>query len=196
MSPAAFHDYWTQTYPDCSPVGFRLRTACQSRWLRIHSLPASKRYAETESEYQEILRRQNVVLTDSLGDTQPFVLVSTGYSEAPAGAEVWPAVAALYPTSRHFLTIRINYNYVIDDSANWHWYFFMYEAVWTPGLFDTILRQVADDEAGNILFVSVLRHSVFAPYDGGADIILPSTSERDAMRHRYAGWLPASPSGL
>ena len=51
MTAEAFQHYWTRTYPDCPPVGFRLRAAYQARWFRIHSLPASKRYAESEIEY-------------------------------------------------------------------------------------------------------------------------------------------------
>jgi hypothetical protein len=191
MTPEAFRHYWMRTYPDCPPAGFRLRTKYQAQWFRIHSLPESKRYAENESEYQEILRRQNAVLTDTLGNGQPFVLVSAGYSDAPTPVEMWPAVAAHYSTSHHFLTVHMN-----DASLAAYWHYFIHEAKWTPGLVDAVLRQVADDEIRNILFVSMQCQSIFAPYDGGADIILPFTPDRDAMRCRYAEWLSAHPLGL
>ncbi|MEU9732357.1 hypothetical protein [Streptomyces sp. NPDC048002] len=34
------------------------------------------------------------------------------------------------------------------------------------------------------------------PYDGGADVVLATPAERDALRERHAGWLSAHPDGL
>jgi hypothetical protein len=37
--------WWNNHYPEAPPVGFLLRQVYSDRWLRIHSLPGSKRYA-------------------------------------------------------------------------------------------------------------------------------------------------------
>lgn len=191
MTPEAFRRYWEETYPACPPIGYRLRQTYELRWFRIHSLPASKRYAESEGEYREILRRHNTILTDLLGSDQPFVLVSTGSSETPTPALMQSEVTARYPTSQHFLSVHMD-----DDLGIGYWHFFRDELKWTPGMADAVLRQVAEAFASGVLFVNVARYSVYAPYDGGADIILPSVGDRDAMRHRYSGWLSAHPGGL
>jgi hypothetical protein len=34
------------------------------------------------------------------------------------------------------------------------------------------------------------------PYDGGADVFLATSEERDRMRDRHADWLSSHPSGL
>ncbi|MFD9737584.1 hypothetical protein [Umezawaea sp. NPDC059074] len=36
----------------------------------------------------------------------------------------------------------------------------------------------------------------YHPYDGGADVILSTNSERDQLRSRHSDWLSAHPSGL
>jgi hypothetical protein len=46
-------------FGDLPPVSHLLRRAILDRWLRVHSLPQSKRYAETDVEYEELIRRHN-----------------------------------------------------------------------------------------------------------------------------------------
>ncbi len=191
MTPEEFRQYWETTYPTCPPVGYVLRQRYSERWLRIHTLPASKRYAESEPEYHDILRRHNTVLTDTLGCGRTFVLVTTGYADSAIPASRPLEVAGHDLSSRHVLSIRME-----DDVIPPYWHFFMDALHWEPGMGDPLLRQIADDMVRNVLFVSVERQCVYAPYDGGADIILPSASDRDALRHRYIDWLSAHPLGL
>jgi len=77
-----------------------------------------------------------------------------------------------------------------------YWHFFMAELVWRPGTADALLRQVADDVVSNVLFVSAEQATVFAPYDGGADVFLTSAFGRDMLRNRYAARLSSHPQGL
>jgi len=58
---------WKAHLGDLAPVGHLMRVALPDRWLRIHSLPDSKRYAETADEYAELLRRHNEVVSEILG---------------------------------------------------------------------------------------------------------------------------------
>ncbi|MFI6339695.1 hypothetical protein [Streptomyces sp. NPDC050535] len=37
---------------------------------------------------------------------------------------------------------------------------------------------------------------VYHPYDGGADVILTVSGERDRLRRRHPGWLPGNAAGL
>jgi len=48
---------------------------------------------------------------------------------------------------------------------------------------------------GNVLIISVEDKFVFHPYDGGADIILPSTETRDSLKRVHSGWLSMHPNG-
>ncbi|WP_456695409.1 DUF3885 domain-containing protein [Aeromicrobium sp. P5_D10] len=42
---------WQQRWPGVRPVGHELPNNVPDRWVRFHSLPHSKRYAATPSEY-------------------------------------------------------------------------------------------------------------------------------------------------
>ncbi|GAB5533982.1 MAG: hypothetical protein Rubg2KO_02310 [Rubricoccaceae bacterium] len=63
-------------------------------------------------------------------------------------------------------------------------------------MFEPLLRDVANDVSGPVLFYAVGRRRAFAPYDGGTDLFFESEAVRDAHRTQYADWLSAHPEGL
>jgi hypothetical protein len=69
-------------------------------------------------------------------------------------------------------------------------------ASWRAGAFDALIRATADDAGPRWLLAAVGADRVYAPYDGGADLFLPTRRDRDAWRTRFAPWLSAEPSGL
>lgn len=192
MTPDAFYHYWETTYPAALPVGYSLREKYAERWFRIHTLPESKRYVDSEEEHAEILRRHNALLADTIGGGQSFVLVLTGYSETPRAVLLDTWLKEHYPDSRPFVTVQMN----TSPDPRYYWHFFMVTKVWEPHLFDDLLRLVADDVIANVLFVGIDQVSVYAPYDGGADVILSSPSTRDTVRQRYTSWFSTDPTGL
>ncbi len=191
VSPDEFERHWSITYPDVPPVGYMLREKYPERWLRIHTLPESKRYPTSEEEYAEILRRHRTLLEDIIGPTS-FVLVLTGYSETPLPVLSSAWLQSRYPDSRPFATHKMNG----EAGSECYWHFFMVMQTWAPFAYDDLLRLVADDVLADVLFVRLDIANIYAPYDGGADIIVSSSSARDAMRQRYASWLSVESSGL
>lgn len=63
-------------------------------------------------------------------------------------------------------------------------------------LTDSLFRLVAYDEASNIIIVNPNKGVIFHPYDGGADIVLASTRQRDQLKDRHPGWLPSHTEGF
>lgn len=61
-----FESWWTSRFVRLPPLGHKLRRELPYRWLRIHSLPGSKRYADSEADYQEILSRQRAIAIEIL----------------------------------------------------------------------------------------------------------------------------------
>ncbi|WP_425586206.1 DUF3885 domain-containing protein [Streptomyces sannanensis] len=47
---------WESNWPGTLPLGHLLRSAWPDRWVRFHSLPESKRYADTEAEFKRPVR--------------------------------------------------------------------------------------------------------------------------------------------
>lgn len=58
-----------------------------------------------------------------------------------------------------------------------------------------VLHAVADDATSGVMITSLSFDRIHHPYDGGSDVLLATTIERDAMKHRHADWLSDYPLG-
>ena len=81
MTKKDFKQFWAANYPNAQRSPYEFKREMTHRWFRIHSLPLSKRYAETSEEYQTILVRQNELITDVFGENQPFLLVKVTWNK-------------------------------------------------------------------------------------------------------------------
>jgi hypothetical protein len=161
--------------------------------VRFHTLPDSKRYPETESEYGIVLARHNIVLGELV--TSPAVLVVTpDYSDAPEplGSCRSPETLAVHPDGVYWTSICIDHE---PGFENWL-HLYVSQMPWSAGCLDRLLRQVADDVIANVLVADTGLRWLHHPYDGGMDVLLSSAAERDALRDRHHEWLSAHPGGL
>jgi hypothetical protein len=187
LNVEAFRNHWQDLYGDTPPLGHRLRQVFPNRWFRIHTLPESKRYPETPVETLEILRRHNAVLTDLLAPEKEFALVLATFSsrEQPERPD---AQFSLQPPEK-LEWLRTD----LDDETRQH--FWISWQVWQSGILDDLMRHVMNDSL-RFTICSVEQKCVYAPYDGGADLILERPERRDAMREQYSSWLSKHPQGL
>jgi hypothetical protein len=193
-----FDQAWKRAFSDAPQFADRLRYGFPDRWVRFHSLPESKRYAESEPEYLIILSRHNKIL-DELAKGQRVILVTTGYSgdEEPKGAPERNEqdLSELDPRSQYWCSLALH---ELDDDPEFpnYWNLYISEWEWAPGVFNPILRLVADDAIKNVMIVSTDCSWLYHPYDGGADVVLSSTEMRDSLRERHNDWLSNHPTGL
>jgi len=165
-----------------------LRAEYPNRWVRFHSLPESKRYAESDAEYEEILRRHRTVLRELHGSddlhTLHFIAADWGWHDLAAGwskrrlPRAWPWRSS--PAD--------------DDPDAGRNYFWAASGLSNDEI-DALLIAVADDECRVAISASDLAW-LYCPYDGGADVLLPSPVERDALKDRHTDWLSSHPHGL
>ncbi|WP_405087873.1 hypothetical protein [Microbispora sp. NBC_01389] len=194
LDPLALSQLWDRQWPECPPFAYWLRGHYPDRWVRFHSLPESKRYPDNEAEYAIVLGRHYTVLSDL--DPGPDLLVITAeWTDTPATTpQQWPRRSEVAPAAQHWQTLIEE----PDEDPDFRSYTQLYTETrpWQPGIIDTLLRAVADDEIrGVILGPSDLRW-LYHPYDGGADVILPTRAERDALKERHRAWLSDHPAGL
>ena len=85
-----------------------------------------------------------------------------------------------------------------DDEPDFpvYWHLFASRRPWQPGDLDDPLRAVADNELSNVIIGPSDLRWLYHPYDGGADVILPSPTDRDELRNRHSEWLSRHPAGL
>ncbi|UWP80436.1 DUF3885 domain-containing protein [Dactylosporangium fulvum] len=194
IDPHLATETWNSRWPECRPIAHELKIAYTNRWIRFHSLPQSKRYPDTEPEYAVVLHRHNTVL-DEL-DVRGSLLVITADWTDVAGVSFDPRQtrARLAADGVHWQTILED----PDDDPEYPAYTQLYISTrpWKTGIADDILRAVADDELGGVILAPSDLRWLYHPYDGGADVILPTPAERDTLKERHQTWLSTHPSGL
>lgn len=195
ITPYEMDAYWRSTYPDCEPIPYWLREVYPHRWVRFHSLPDSKRYADDSSETQIILDRHNAILGDLALPNEALVLLSTGYTDTPIPCQSEAALTPLDSTAQHWRTIA-KHKLENDEEYPNYWHLYMSVWAWRPGIFNPILRLVAADRVANTMIVSTTHDWIYHPYDGGADVILNSSEARDRLKFNFQTWLSPRDDGL
>ena len=196
VDTVALSRLWDERWPGCSKLPSELR-AVRDRWVRFHALPGFKRYPETGNEYRIVLARHNTVLAELVA-ARELLVVTVGYSDAAEPREPCrsPETVAVHPGATYWTSVCID-----DEPAFESWmHLYVSQLAWSAGCLDPLLRQVADDVIADVLLADVglrwLYHPLYHPYDGGMDVILSSSGERDAVRDRHRDWLSTHPAGL
>jgi hypothetical protein len=194
MLKTDFQSIWETNFPNCPPINHLFKHRLADRWLRIHSLPEAKRYADTPKEWAELLHRQHVVLEDFFAQNEPvFIYAITGfYSNEEQDLET-----QLQDQNDALKTFDFNPLEPIDlyiHSSDWY----DEGVIFTPyyakekfksNKFDAILRAIADDEI-RVFFMDTNAQFIFAPYDGGVDLIYKDVETRNFYEKKYQEWLP------
>ncbi|MEV4079358.1 hypothetical protein ACGFJC_40060 [Nonomuraea fuscirosea] len=185
---------WQANWPDCPPVGHELKRFYGSRWVRFHSLPESKRYADTPAEYDILLHRHNTVLSELFDGQEVFVVTVayTGESEFATPLE-YPEPLSLNPGARLWMTVTED-----DEGEEFPIYSHMLvtRQSWRRGALDSLLRAAADDVIAGVLIADLRMSHIYHPYDGGADCALPDSAARDRLKAAHRMWLSNHPAGL
>lgn len=158
--------------------GYLLRTRYEQQWIRIHSLPDSKRYPDTDEERTILLNRHREVSSDVIGG--PCKIIASWFWDHTAGP----------------LTAKISVEYSDDyyestkrNSCGSEW----------PLLgFDDLILKIANDEIRSFSIYACNTGNIYAPYDGGADLIIPDETLYAKLKDKYykLGYLSHHPDGL
>jgi hypothetical protein len=179
---------WKRWFPSCEPVAHHLPLAFPERWVRFHSLPGSKRYPESDAELATVIERHNRVLGELTRKGETVALLTTGYSETAEPVRAERELSELDPLAQPWHTVAMHQQ-PDNFPAPCFWHVFVSEWRWSPGVFDPIVRLVADDVIGNIMITALDCRWLLHPYDGGMDVIVESTAARDMLKVRYLEWL-------
>ncbi|RSM72975.1 hypothetical protein DL991_32500 [Amycolatopsis sp. WAC 01375] len=158
--------------------------------MRFHSLPESKRYPDHEAEYDVVLHRHNSIL-DELFHGQDIQIITTHWSDDPEPQAMPPRRTRQLPGAHYWRSLLDDE----DDADPCYAHLYVDRTVWQPGLLDDLLRDVADEVVADVMITNLSVDRIHAPYDGGADVLLSTTTERDTMKRRHIDWLSAHPRG-
>ncbi|MCP2323318.1 hypothetical protein HDA40_001825 [Hamadaea flava] len=157
--------------------------------MRFHSLPGSKRYPTSDDEYATVLHRHNTVL-EELTDDPNLLLITCDWGEIEQPEPRDERLRALDPAGTLWQALPPD-----DYRESWT-YLYISERSWMRGVLDPVLRAVADDILAGVMVAPGNLSWIYHPYDGGADVLLPTSGARDHIRERHRDWLSAHPSGL
>ncbi len=115
---------------------------------------------------------------------------STGYSESPNPVRSQPLLDRLDPKAVPWRSVRMT-SWSLNPPLRTGMFASLCD--WHPGLFDPIVRLVADDVLANIMIVDPECRWLLHPYDGGMDVIAESAQARDRLKLSYADWASPSP---
>ncbi|WP_344657483.1 DUF3885 domain-containing protein [Catenulispora subtropica] len=190
---ATLSTVWRERFGDRAPVAHELPARFPERWVRFHSLPGSKRYATDAFERATVLHRHYLVLTELFAGREVFILTST-FSGAP------------HPPPRTRFDVRINpgavrwRSFLSSEGTDPEFIAFthVYAAYtpWRDGSLDRLLSAAAQWRTANVMIADGGLERLYHPYDGGADVLLADSVERNVLRDRHADWLSVHPSGM
>jgi hypothetical protein len=184
-----FHNFWQTAFPNCPPISYLFKRELSNLWFRAHSLPESKRYAENESEMSEILRRQKVLIEDIIGnDDECFVVCSF--------SDYYLKKFRLFGNFFSFDSRPIpRAEFEPDDEFSDKPCMISFgKQKITVDEIKEVLILAANDEF-RFFIVNLISKRIFAPYDGGVDLILETSAKRDKFKLKYKNWLSSHSDG-
>lgn len=184
---ATFDALWRERWGrEAEPVGSLLRG--RPTWTRFHSLPHSKRYAESASESAEVLKRHVTLIRSLAQENFTRLVVIASESRSDSGERPW--VLGVFPDAVLWRKERV------DD-----------EGLGTPPLMVSFgpntmrgitpaLLSIANDEIESLTITDETLDWLYCPYDGGVDVFVRSSAESDRLRVAYQDWRPQNSMGL
>jgi hypothetical protein len=190
---------WEAAFLGSPPLAHEIREAFadsgSNRWVRFHSLPHSKRYPENEAEFSEVLARFNSLLGALVavqGSCRVTLLTTAGSLESTS-TQPPEKLRALDAEAKHWRSV------VLEEAQEGlprsYWNVFASTWAWSPGVFNSVVRQAAMWEIVNVMMVPPDLTWMIHPYDGGVDVITRTPEECGILRAKYRAWLSTHPSG-
>ncbi len=176
MKKQAFEQFWAKKYPETPPINYLFKHNLPERWVRFHSLPESKRYAETKAEWDILLQRQNDIIDYLISQNAEIKVVINSIS------------------SGHFLFQMFDFENIgvlIHDEMTFQ--SFVTETTWQSGGLNPLLMEIADD---SIRAFVIAPDCIVAPYDGGVDVILKNIDAKNELKNIFSDWLSQREDGL
>lgn len=184
---------WEAYYSAYSLRGYRqFPEFTETFGLRLHNLPMSKEFAETDAEFQEAERRQFAILSALIksgpATSGRLLVISSSYS----GGQFRRLRESML---REFLPQASFWQSVPIDLQNPKYQLWQHVFVSEIDVSDTglkaLLRLIVDEKPVDMVIMSPAVDWWMQPYHGGNDICSVDENTIDTLLHDFEDWLPA-----
>ncbi|HAV4997553.1 TPA: hypothetical protein JIY88_11060 [Acinetobacter nosocomialis] len=194
----SFINQWKFFYPNKLPISHYFRQYFSQFWFRIHSLPESKRYADTPAEYELLLNRHNQIIDDCFDSNASIFIVTVHYFSQSDNNKIYDPTLRLkyefHPEKEINLT-QANPEYYDDDEEDHFYRPYSINEIWKKNEHNDLLKKIANDEV-RAFMISFEQNIIIAPYDGGIDLIIFNDAKRNELINKYQDWLSPRADGL
>ncbi len=178
MTKRQFQIFWTKNYPNSLPINYLFKLNFAERWLRIHNLPNSKRYADTDEEWAILYHRHNTIFDELLPKNCPIDVVIN------------------YIKEDNPLFKQYNFKNIgafVDKENETVFQSFSFKTIWNTNVLNDLLKQIANDEIRAFI---IAEGHIVSPYDGGIDLIFSHDFPTEKFKKKYEKWLSKRADGL
>lgn len=195
MTKEDFNNFWALTYPKTIQISHLFKQDYTDRWFRIHSLPDSKRYADSDNDWTILLTRQNQIITDLFGENAKVLLVTGEFNWGERETFITEEENVFKPYNFLRLDDIDLFELFPDEYDKCEIYRPAFaETIWIPHNHNNLLREIADDNT-RAFFASIDKKILIAPYDGGIDFVLKDSVTKDFYKQKYKEWLSVREDG-
>jgi hypothetical protein len=187
-------DFWAQSYGNVPPLGHLLRDQFAECWVRFYALPAGKRYADNDHERSIILSRANA-LADEIFDPDNACWLLSSRPEFHESIIDYDPQGFVRET-RKLQKMFSWHNRYDDPDDPLRWSTSGRLINWLAEMDNDLISKIADDEEFGVLWFSVASSEVFAPYDGGFDLILKDAERVRNLKEKFSTWLSPRKDGF
>lgn len=193
MLKQEFENFWESNFGSAFPISSLLKHQLPKNWFRIHSLPESKRYPKTKTEWKILLSRQNKIISDLIGNSSKIILLTGEYGDKDGVRFKNKFLLDFQFIALEPIDMVKACPEIYDDGIIYFPY--IAKVRWDENKFEKILRSIANDEVRAKL-ICVEKNRIIAPYDGGVDLILENEEAKDFYKNKYKDWLSDHQLGL
>src|SRR5262249_35192791 len=130
----------------------------------------------------------NRVLGELAHASDNVSLLTTGYSETSEPVRSEGELLKMDSLALPWRTVAMHQQ-ADNYPEPFFWHVFVSKWRWFPGVFDPLIRLIADDVLRNVMIVALDCRWLLHPYDGGMDVMVESRAARDSLKERYLEWL-------
>ncbi|MCP4180267.1 MAG: hypothetical protein GY756_21095 [bacterium] len=176
---------WKSISPKIPPVAYLLKHIYPEKWIRIHSLPNSKRYPECKSEIATMNHRNISLIKYLSGKHDKLYIFGSKYPKNDLARKSFKYLKRLTKKLSLF-----NFPPVTECDGYEIPKLEIYSGLFHTSKLKKLLKYTSVELLSNITIANFDSNFLYHPYDGGFDLIINDNEIIGDIKLKFGDWLP------